>query len=175
MNKYNLKEYLYSELAEHVSSFKETSYDQENDEFLCKDTVTPNVYDFDKYVEKHFRRQQPASPDAIHLGKKRLYFVEFKNQRPSKIDNAEIRRKFTRGTQILQEMLREFTPRDWQRTFCVVFKTDTRPGLFDSRHFEKSRVRFNLDGLNADLGNFYDNILTEDINFYSVQFRQLAC
>ncbi|HGN1555831.1 TPA: hypothetical protein ACKRMY_006009 [Pseudomonas aeruginosa] len=176
MNKYNLKEFLQSELADHASSFKETSYDNENGEYLCKDTATPDVYDFDRYIEKQFHGQQlPASPDAIHLGKKQLYFVEFKNQRLSNIDNAGIGRKFTRGTEILQGMLSDFTPRDWQRTFCVVFKKDSRPVFFDSRHFEKSKVRFNLDGLNSELGNFYDKILTEDINFYSEQFRQLKC
>lgn len=176
MNKYNLKEFLQYELADHVSSFKETSYDKENDEYLCKDAATPDVYDFDRYIEKKFRGQQrPASPDVIHLGTKQLYFVEFKNQRPSRIDNTEIGRKFTRGTQILQGMLRNFTPRDWQRTFCVVFKADPRPAFFDGRHFEKSRVRFNLDSLNDELGNFYDKILTEDIDFYSGQFKQLEC
>lgn len=81
----------------------------------------------------------------------------------------------TGKTQLLKAILalREFTPRDWQRTFCVVFKNDTRPSLFDSRQFEKSRVRFNLDDLNTELGNFYEKILTEDINFYSGQLRQL--
>lgn len=176
MNKYNLKEFLQSELAGHASSLKGTSYDKENGEYLCKDTATSDVYDFDQYIATKFQgRQLPASPDAIHLGKKQLYFVEFKNQRLSKIDNAEIGRKFTRGTEILQDMLSDFTPRDWQRTFCVVFKKDSRPGFFDGRHFEKSKVRFNLDNLNAELGNFYDKILTEDIDFYSGQFRQLEC
>lgn len=176
MNEYSLKDYLKSELADHTSSFRETSYDKEHNEYLCKDTATPDVYDFDQYVAKRFGGQKlPASPDAIHLGKKQLYFVEFKNQLPSKIDNVAIQRKFKQGTEILQDMLVDFAPRDWRRVFCVVFKPSSRSIYFDSRHFEESKVRFNLDDLNAELGHFYDKVLTEDIGFYSRQFRQLAC
>ncbi|WP_232305145.1 hypothetical protein, partial [Castellaniella caeni] len=139
-------------------------------------TIFMPDFNFRKVSTKKFGGQKlPASPDAIHLGKKQLYFVEFKNQFPSKIDNDAIRRKFKQGTKILQDMLVDFAPRDWQRLFCVAFKPNNRPTYFDSRHFEESKVRFNLDDLNAELGHFYDKVLTEDIDFYSRQFRQLKC
>ncbi|NYT63367.1 hypothetical protein H0A66_13690 [Alcaligenaceae bacterium] len=176
MNRYDLQEYLQQELQPYCSSFYDTSFDKENKKHLCSDQTTENVYDFDRYIaEKHDGSNLPASPDAIFIGKKDLYFVEFKNQYATDIKSTQIKRKFEKGTQILKNMLKNFTPKDCRYYFCVVFRKDRTPRYFDSSHIEKSSVRFDLEDTNKEQGQFYDQIITEDIAFFSSQFTQLKC
>lgn len=176
MNKHSIRDFLGSALSAHASTFKATSYDEENDEHLCQDDSADHVYDFDAYVrEKYDGQSVPASPDAIHLGTKHLYFVEFKNQPARLIDKENMRRKFTKGTGILRDLLSEFTPRDCKYNFCVVFKSQKKPRYFDSRHIEQNVVQFGLDGLNAACDHFYDQIITADVRFFAQQFRELRC
>ena len=54
MNKYNLKEYLKGQLAPHPATLKSTSYDEDNQEYLCSDSSTQDVYDFDGYVAANY-------------------------------------------------------------------------------------------------------------------------
>jgi len=176
MNKFSLKEHLQAVLNSYASTFKETSYDEENKQHLCSDATTTNVYDFDAYIAaSHDKSSLPASPDAIYLGQKHLYFVEFKNQLSRDIDKAQIQRKFCNGTKILKDMLEEFTPKDCCYHFCVVFKDTSKPRYFDSRHIENTAVRFGLQALNEQLGGFYDQVFTENLGFYVEKFTQLKC
>lgn len=176
MSKFKLKDFLEKELEAYKSSFKQTSYDDAHQQYLCQDESRPDVYDFDEYIKANYNKSRlPASPDAIHIDNKRLYCVEFKNQRSSQIDNHEIQRKFTNGTEILQKMLKNFTPRDCQYHFYVVFKTGNKPRYFDYRHIQRSTVLFNLEKLNQDFNHFYDRILTESIDFFIDEFQDLRC
>ena len=59
--------------------------------------------------------------------------------------------------------------------FCVVFENQRRGRYFDSRHVETNSIRFGLDELNKNLGGFYDNIITQDIDFYKNNFKKLVC
>ena len=45
----------------------------------------------------------------------------------------------------------------------------------DSRHIEQNVVRFGLDKLNNELGGFYDHVVTESLDFYVEQFKDLKC
>jgi len=176
MNKYDLKAFLQTTLGPYASSFKETSFDQENQEYLCRDEVTHDVYNFDDFVTTQYDQSHlPASPDAIHIGKKDLYFVEFKNQYARDIDSAQIRKKFSNGTDILKSLLRDFNPRDCRYHFCVVFRNAKKPRYFDSRHIEQNSVRFGLEAVNKEHGSFYDQILTEELDFFVREFKQLTC
>ncbi|WP_418187354.1 hypothetical protein ACNSOP_09870 [Aliarcobacter lanthieri] len=176
MSKYNIKEFLEDKLKCYKSTFKDTSYDDTNDRYLCSDEVSSDVYDFDKYVEDNFDKSKlPSSPDAIYIGKKQLYFIEFKYQKASDIDSKEIKSKFEKGTNILKEMLKEFIPKDNKFIFCVVFENQNRPKHFDFRHFQSSSIKFGLDESNKKLQNFYDHIITEDVNFYKDNFNELTC
>lgn len=175
MNKYSLKAHLQEALVPFASTFKATSYDKEKKQHLCSDSSTPNVYDFDAYVEKRCPHPIPASPDAIHVGIKDLYFVEFKNQRAGDVDKEQMQRKFQAGTRILKNLLQEFNARDCQYHFCVVFKNQSKPRYMDFRHVEKSVVKFGLGELNRELGCFYDHVVTESLDFYIQEFKALKC
>ena len=175
MNKYSLRQYLAQELKPHLSTFKATSFDDVNNAHLCSDEATGEVYDFDAYVRARGADPIPASPDAIHTGSKDFYFVEFKNQRVASIDNGQMRRKFEAGTEILKELLQDFSAKDCRYHFCVVMKNQPRARYMDFGHIERNVVRFGLDELNQKLGGFYDHIVTESLDFYVNQFEALQC
>lgn len=175
MNKYSLKAHLAQELGPFVSNFKATSFDDANREHLCSDEATAEVYDFDAYVRAQGAYPIPASPDAIYAGSKDLYFVEFKNQRASEIDKAQMQRKFEAGTKLLKDLLRDFAARDCRYHFCVVMKNQPRSKYMDSRHIEQNVVKFELEKLNQTLGGFYDHVVTESLDFYVDKFKALQC
>jgi len=170
MNKYNLKDFLENKLQNYKSTFRDTSFDNKNNRYLCQDNQT-KVYDFDKYILKNYIKT-PASPDAIYIGDKKFYFVEFKNSIPSNIKTSNIQNKFISGTKILQNLLKEFTPRDNKFIFCVVYKsTISQPKYFNSYHIEANITKFGLEEENKKLNNFYDSIITEDIEYYKNNFK----
>lgn len=175
MNKYSLREHLQKALEPFASTLKCTSFDEENNAYLCQDEGTLQVYNFDAYVGACCPHPLPASPDAIHIGSKDLYFVEFKNQRPADVDKTQMQRKFEAGTKILKDLLKDFSAKDCRYHFCVVMKNQPRPRFMDFRHIEKSAVRFGLDELNQKLGRFYDHVVTENIDFYVKKFKDLQC
>lgn len=169
-NKYKLRDYLETVFTECKSTFHETSYDDCNNEYLCNNTITQPVYDFDNYVLKNCTDCLPASPDAIYVGRKDLYFVEFKNQHISDINSSQIKKKFSEGTKILKEILQDFMPKDCNYYFCVVVRDAPKPRLFDSNYFERSGIRFGLKEINDEEGQFYNQIYTETVDFFKSTF-----
>lgn len=175
MNKFNIIDFLNSKLYRHCTTLKKSSYDVANKEYLCSDEKTANVFCFDSYVEKNYHAARlPASPDAIVLGHKKLYFVEFKNQLPRDIDAQNMKDKFEKGTEILKELLQDFSPRDIKYIFCVVHKKQ-RARFFNSSHIQSNVARFGLAEKNVELDGFYSNILTEDVEYYKTTFNKLSC
>ncbi|MGL4448680.1 MAG: hypothetical protein ACRCZA_07610 [Shewanella sp.] len=175
MNKYNLKEFLAHQLAPFASTLKATSYDEQHQTYLCRDESCAPVYDFDAYVKERCLKPTPASPDAIYIGHKDLYFVEFKNQRANDVDKEQMQRKFIAGTKVLNQLLTDFAAKDCRFHFCVVVKSQPKPKFMDARHIGKSVVRYGLAELNYAHGNFYDRIFSEDVDFYRRQFSALCC
>lgn len=176
MNDYSLVGFLHQELAGCQSSLKETSYDDRNKEYLCMDKTLSDVYDFDRYIDKITDRKvkKPASPDAIYIGDKKLYFIEFKNQFRGSINTKKIKEKFNRGTQVLIELLQDFKPRDCKYIFCVVFKAEQSRHQYQ-KYLSSRVVHFELEQLNEELSGFYDKVITQDVNYYINSFKELAC
>ena len=175
MNRYSLRQHLAQELGPNLSTFKATSLDYTNNVHLCSDEKTGEVYDFDAFVRARSADAIPASPDAIHIGSKDLYFVEFKNQRSADVDKEQMQRKFEAGTRILKALLQDFSARDCRYHFCVVMKNQPRPRYMDYRHIEQNTVRFGLGELNQKLGGFYDHVMTESLDFYVDRYKALQC
>lgn len=175
MNKYDIKDFLKKKLGEHATTLRKASFDSAKNEHLCGDNSTGHVYDFDDYVKKNYSNHElPASPDAILLGDKKLYFIEFKNQVPGRIDKKSMRDKFGKGTCVLKGLLKDFVPRDIEFVFCVVHQSENNR-YFNSGHIESMASRFGLEEENAKLGGFYSNIIAENIDHYKRTFRQLQC
>jgi hypothetical protein len=61
------------------------------------------VFDFDCFVKTLYPKKQPASYDALLVNEKnkRVYCIEFKNQKPSEIDKSNIQKKLKNGKDIL--------------------------------------------------------------------------
>lgn len=180
-NKYDVKVCLEGYLSEFKSTFEKTSLDTAKQEYLCQDSLH-SVYNFDAYVKASFPNNNlPSSPDAIYVGIKKVYFVEFKNSRPEDIDNKSIRDKFNRGTEVLQGLLKDFTPKDVRFIFCVVYRSskstskNDSPLYFNSSLVEKNIVKFGLEEENSKFNNFYSHILTNDVDFYKETFKNLTC
>lgn len=174
MNKYAIQDYLREKLSEYSSTLKNTSLDTAKNAYLCSDVRTSNVYDFDKYVRENNPNPLPASPDAILLGNKKLYFIEFKNSEPSQIDKQQLKRKFEHGTRMLKQLLDGFVPRDVEHIFCVVYKR-TPTAYFNPAHIESNVVKFGLKEKNEELDTFYDQVIIEDVDFYKRNFSELSC
>jgi hypothetical protein len=175
MNNENSKDYLRKILACHASNLKNTSFDKQNNFYLCNDENTPDVFDFDEYVNKNFSHPTPASPDAICIGRNKIYFIEFKNQYASAIKKEKIKKKFQNGTRILKSLLSQCEIKDCLYIFCVVYKNRPRERYFQSSHIEEGVVRYGLAELNAEFSRFYDDVKTESVGFYVRNFEGLQC
>lgn len=175
MNKYDIRDFLKKKLEGHATTLRAASFDSAKDEYLCSDDATPHVYDFDGYVKENYSKHDlPASPDAILLGDKKLYFIEFKNQVPGRIDKVNMRDKFGKGTSVLKRLLEGFAPRDIEYVFCIVHQNE-RNRYFKAGHIESMASRFGLEAENDRLGGFYSNIVAENIDHYKNTFLQLRC
>ena len=175
MNKYSIKDFLHAKLERHKSTLQKTSFDDAKNIYLCSDKSMAHVYNFDSYIEENFDMTQlPASPDAILVGEKKIYFIEFKNQSPSDINKKNIKDKFDRGTKILKDLLKDFKPQDIEYIFCVVHKNQPSR-YFNSAHIESMIPKFGLEEKNADFDSFYAKIIVEDIDYYKRNFKQLQC
>jgi len=149
-------------------SLKETSKDSENNEYLCQSSM--EVYDFDCVVKKLYPQKQPSSYDSLIVDENRkiVYCIEFKNQIPSQINNANIKKKLTNGREVLDNICstENVQKKDYQFIYCVVHKpAHNRYGnpLVDRE------IKFELKSYKD---TYFDKIVTNDINFFKNEFRK---
>jgi hypothetical protein len=149
-------------------SLKETSKDTENNEYLCKSSM--EVYNFDCIVKKLYPKKQPSSYDSLIIDehKKIVYCIEFKNQIPSQINNANIKKKLTNGKEVLDNICttENVQKKDYQFIYCVVHK------VARNRYGNPLVDRETKFELKAYKGSHFDKIVTNDINFFKNEFRK---
>jgi len=154
--------------SECIESLKETSKDKENDEYLCQSTM--DVYDFDCMVKKLYPKKQPSSYDSLIVDENRkiVYCIEFKNQIPSQINNANIKKKLTNGKDVLDSICKNenVQRRDYKFIYCVVHKPA------HNRYGNPLVDRETKFELKAYKGSHFDKIVTNDINFFKNEFRK---
>jgi len=87
-----------------LNDLKNISYDKSKNEYLCN--CQSKRLDFDLFVENYCSHPLPSSVDTVLFDEKakKLYLVEFKNQKCSDIDNNEIRKKIEDTIRILKEL-----------------------------------------------------------------------
>jgi hypothetical protein len=155
----------YSECKE---SLKETSFEKENHQYLCQSSM--EVYDFDCIVKKLYPKKQPSSYDSLIVDEKRkiVYCIEFKNQIPSAVNNANIKKKLTNGKEILDNICikENVRKKDYQFIYCVVHKPA------HNRYGNPLVDRETKFELKAYKGSHFDEIVTNDINFFKNEFRK---
>ncbi len=151
-----------------IESLKETSRDKEHNEYLCQSNML--VYDFDCIVKKLYPNKQPSSYDSLIVdeNKKIVYCIEFKNQIPSQINNANIKKKLTNGKEVLDNICsnENVQKNNYSFIYCVVHKPAknryNNPLIDRETKFE----------LKAYKGSHFDNIVTNDINFFKNEFSK---
>jgi hypothetical protein len=157
----------------HISTFKETSLDSDNNIYLCQDETVETI-NFDKIIEEKYpdSNKRPQSFDCVYLDKysKNIYLIEFKNEK--KPDKENIRGKLLDGKKELFILLDELkVPTiDYKFIFCLVYNKyhpkyeRHKRGLFKS-------ITFEFLNEYKDSG-FIDDIYTEDVNFFTKQFKK---
>lgn len=156
----------------YISTFKETSLDSENNFYLCTDESIETI-NFDKIIEEKYpdSNKRPQSFDSIYLDKEsnNIYLVEFKNQK--KPDKKEVEGKLIDGKKEFILLLNDFKVplADYKFIFCLVYnqykpkEERHKRGLFKSMTFEFLN-QYKESG-------FIDDIYTEDVNFFTKQFK----
>lgn len=150
-----------------LTTLKETSYDKQNNEYLCHSDFP--AYDFDCITDKLYHpNKKPRSFDALIVLESRLYCIEFKNQLPSKIVNSEIQEKLQDSQETLRELFTKYNiqKNDYDFVFFVVYKKSEGRSDFGrlNNHLNETENKFNLE---KKLKTYFkkNNIITHDIEF----------
>ncbi len=172
---------LQKEYALFESTFKETSYDNNNKIYICNDT-SQIVINFDKILESKYPDSniRPKSFDALYIYNHLLFCIEFKNQKPSQIDNGEIQDKLLSGKDELVKLCQESNIQinDYSFVYCVVYKKCTEPRDRYKCGIDKGRVLFGLEKYEEQ--GFVKKVYTQNVDFFTKEFRknlnkELAC
>ena len=159
-----------------LKTLKATSYDKENKAYLCNNPI--QVYDFDCFTEILYPppNKKPRSFDALVILDLCLYCIEFKNQLPSKIDNAELQEKLEGGQETLKELFRKYNlqKKAYDFLFFVVYKKPKSMNDFDGykNHFSATTSKFNLE---SQLKSYFktNKVITHDVAFLSQKYSSL--
>lgn len=96
------------EYSSYKSTFKITSFDDENKVNLCTDE-SQEVVNFDRIIENKYpdSNKRPKSFDALYIDNSDIYCIEFKNQKPAQLNKNkdEIKGKIEDGKSELDALL----------------------------------------------------------------------
>jgi len=152
-----------------ISTLKETSFDKDNQVYLCKDEIQ-KVYDFDKIVKELYPSKQPASYDALIIENKNIYCIEFKNRKANiiKKDSAQIQKKLLNGKEVLNQIFlnNNIGIKNYEFIYCVAYKNDKDKWR---RRIEQNKIQF---GLEEYKGEYFDEIYTNDIQFFTNEYKK---
>ncbi len=163
------------------STFRATSFDSSQGIYLCQDT-TQEVIDFDKLLKESFpdSNQRPKSFDAIYVYENNVFLIEFKNQKPSGIDNSEVQKKLEEGVEELFKLLSQqnIQKRDYSFIYCVVYRNCKEPYERYKCGIAKEKVLFGLQ--QYEQNGFVKKVYTNNVDFFTKQFKkhfqkELAC
>lgn len=90
---------------QYEDTLKNTSYDKDNDEYLC--SKENKVINFDTLSLKFNKEKGKKRVDALFEKNKELFLVEFKNQKQSDIKKEDISSKFKDSLNLLERLFNE--------------------------------------------------------------------
>ena len=155
--------------SNHFNTLKNTSYDKNNDTYLCNSTL--DVLDFDGLTKSLNPHKQPSSFDCLLCNEeeKKVYCVEFKNQEKSMINNKELHNKLKDGKSSLDGILHQhnISKDNYDFIFCVAFKASKMHYKY-RRKIELTSIYFNLE----KYSDKFDDIITNDIEFFTTEFHK---
>ena len=169
-------------MNKYSSSFLETSYDKAKDESLMWDEKK-SIINFDALIRDicslYREGENYSSADAYAETKSRRLFIEFKNQRLSRIDNRSIRKKAFDTICLFSLLNKRYGGEEKKNTFVVVYRENDIPSWsrFKSKTLEYSNAIIShpiLFGLEKYL-TLYSDIWTMDVDafFTSSLYKQI--
>jgi hypothetical protein len=154
------------------STFKECSFDDSNGIYICYDE-SQNIINFDKLVEGLYpnANNRPKSFDAIFEDDGKIYCIEFKNSKPSHIDNKEVSQKLNEG---LNELFNQFSnlniqKKDFEFYYCVVYQNCKEQIDRYKCGVEKNSILF---GLKSYKDSVVKDIYTNSVDFFTKIFNK---
>ena len=161
------------EYGQFKSTFKETSFDDNNKVYLCNDE-RQNVINFDSILEFKYpdSNLRPKSFDALYVYNDLLFCIEFKNQKPSQIDNREIQDKILSGKAELVKLFQELNIQmnDYRFVYCVVYKKCIEPRDRYKCGIDKNKVLFGLEKYEEQ--GFVKKVYTQSVDFFTKEFKK---
>jgi len=167
--------------TKYISTFKKTSFDSDNKEYLCYDE-TQNVIDFDKIIEEKYPDSniRPKSFDAIYIHNRYVFCVEFKNQKFSQINNKDIQKKLVDGKEELTDIFASLNipVREYNFIYCVAYKKTLEPLDRYKCGVAKGSIQFGLEQYKTR--GFVKDVFTNNVDFFTQQFikqlnKELEC
>ena len=169
-------------MNKYTSSFLETSFDKAKNESLLWDEKK-RVINFDSLANDicslYREGDNLSSVDAYVETKSRRLFIEFKNQKLSRIDNRSIRKKAFDTICLFSLLNKRYWGEEKKNTFIVVYRENDIPSWsrFKSKTLEYSNAIIShpiLFGLEKYL-TLYSDIWTMDVDafFTSSLYKQI--
>ena len=169
-------------MNKYTSSFLETSFDKTKNESLLWDEKK-RVINFDSLANDicslYREGENLSSVDAYVETKSRRLFIEFKNQKLSRIDNRSIRKKAFDTICLFSLLNKRYGGEEKKNTFIVVYRENDIPSWsrFKSKTLEYSNAIIShpiLFGLEKYL-TLYSDIWTMDVDafFTSSLYKQI--
>ena len=169
-------------MNKYTSSFLETSYDKAKNESLLWDEKK-RVINFDSLASGicslYREGENLSSVDAYVETKSRRLFIEFKNQKLSRVDNRSIRKKAFDTICLFSLLNKRYGGEEKKNTFIVVYRENDIPSWsrFKSKTLEYSNAIIShpiLFGLEKYL-TLYSDIWTMDVDafFTSSLYKQI--
>jgi len=150
------------------TSLKITSYDKENNVYMCQSKK--QVIDFDNMTKKMNPKKQPSSPDALWSDEQlnQIYSVEFKNQDKAKVKNKKVQKKAEDGRKSLDDicLVNDVSLNNYTLIYCVVYKSNPNKREYRNR-YDTTSIHFGLEKFE---GIYFDKIVTNNIDFFTKLF-----
>lgn len=160
---------LKQKFLESFDTLKNTSYDKENSIYMCQSELL--VVDFDKVTRALNPTKQPSSYDSLIVEEKdkKVFCVEFKNQKESDISNINLHKKVKNSDDTFKQICLENNINKGNYTFilCIVYKSTL--SKYRYRRFKENIIHFQLEQYK---GKYVDEIITNDSVFFKKEFQK---
>ena len=150
-------------------SLKNISYDKDKKEYLCN--CKTKRLDFDLFVKKYYSHPIPSSVDTILFDEKdrKLYLVEFKNQRCKNIDNNEIKKKISDSIDILRNISKNCNVKFDEYILYVGIVYNDKPKW--RRGICSNTIQFGLEYFKEQ--NLIKDVKTNDIDWIKKEYLKI--
>ena len=137
--------------------------------YLCQ--CQSQRLDFDFFVKKYFNHPIPSSVDTIlfYEKNKKLYLIEFKNQKCSDIDNNEIKKKIFDSINVLKEISKRCNVKFDEYTLYVGIVYNDKPKW--RRRICSNTIQFGLEYFKEQ--NMIKDVKTNDIEWFKKKYLSI--